>query len=220
MRKTVIPNLFFNRGKLLTRNLTPGRTFFGERTWKEGDGEYRVFDPNHSKLGAAFMKGVKEFGLKKDSLVLYLGASHGYTPSFVSDMVAAGGVFCVEFSPTVCRDLVFVCEQRGNMAPILADANHPESYENLPLVDVVFQDISQRNQVRIFLKNMQQFGKNGSTGLLALKTRSIDATQSSRSVVRTVRRELDNTPWITVIGETSLSPYEKDHGFFVVKKKA
>ena len=166
--------------RILTRNLTRGITFFDkERTTMMEGAEWRELDPKRSKLAAALARGCQQFGIKEGSVMLYLGASHGYTPSFVSDMVGPNGlVQCVEIAPVVTRDLVFVSEARENMLPILANASFPNTYawRVLP-ADVVFQDISQRDQVDIFLRNCRAFLKPGGVGLLAIKARSIDVTR-------------------------------------------
>ncbi len=216
------PNLFEERvGKkkiLLTKNLTPGKSFFEERLFKEKGTEFREWDPTRSKLAAAIVKDISQIGIKEESIILYLGASHGYTPSFVSDMVGKNGfVFAMDFAPVVVRDLIFLCEARENMAPILADANHPEEYEQqVNEVDVVYQDIAQRDQVGIFLKNCDKFLKTGGFGLLALKARSIDVAKHPKEIFKQVRAELEKH--ITIVDYRELSPFEKDHAFFVCKK--
>ncbi len=214
--------LLKERSRILTENLTPGKTFFGEETVRR-EREYRVLDPRRSKLGAALMKGLQQHGLLPGKTVLYLGASHGYTPSYVSDLVGAdGAVFCVDFAPRVVRDLVFVCEARENMAPILASANDPDSYAFVGSVDVVYQDIAQREQVGMFLKNCDRFLKAGGYGLLALKARSIDVTKRPGDIFKRVRREFEHGPASArylIIDYRELHPFEKDHAFFVVKKR-
>lgn len=209
-----------DRRNLYTQNLTPGKSFFAEQLIKDGGKEYRSWDASRSKLGAAIKKGASQVGLKEGDIVLYLGASHGFTPSFVSDMVGDKGfVFCLDVAPRVVRDLVFVCDERKNMAPLLADANHPENYKDLITkeVDVVFQDIAQRNQVQIFLKNCDAYLKKGGFGLLAVKARSIDVTKRPRDIFMQVRKDLEKH--ITVVDYRELDPFERDHAIFICKKK-
>lgn len=210
-----------NRRLLYTRNLTPGKRFFAEELIREQGAEFRSWDVSRSKLGSAIKKGISQIGIKDKDLVLYLGAAHGFTPSYVSDLVGNEGfVFCIDNAPRVVRDLVFVCEERVNMAPILADANHPEEYKDLvsPQVDVVFQDIAQRNQVEIFLKNCDAYLKKGGFGLLALKARSVDVSKRPREIFRQVRMELEKSSMI-VVDYRELEPFERDHAMFVCKKK-
>ncbi|RME31006.1 fibrillarin-like rRNA/tRNA 2'-O-methyltransferase [Candidatus Woesearchaeota archaeon] len=216
-------NFIKERSRILTVNLTPGTTFFGEELVRRGK-EYRVLDPTRSKLGAALMKGLQQHGILPGKTVLYLGASHGYTPSFVSDLVGNEGfVFCLDFAPRVVRDLVFVCEARTNMAPILASANEPETYAGVvPIVDVVYQDIAQREQVAMFLKNCDRFLRRGGYGLLALKARSIDVAKKPGEIFKRVRKEFEDgeaSKRYVLIDYRELHPFEKDHAFYVVKKK-
>ncbi|HIH24213.1 TPA: fibrillarin-like rRNA/tRNA 2'-O-methyltransferase [Candidatus Woesearchaeota archaeon] len=225
LNPTPIPNTFIVPGRfprIVTRNLTPGKRFFeNEETWFEDGMEFRQLDPGHSKLGAAIAKGCQQYGLREGSRVLYLGASHGYTPSFVSDMVGKSGmVFCLDVAPRVVRDLVFVCEARSNMMPLLADANDPGSFAwRITSVDVVFQDIAQRDQVGIFLKNVMAFVQPGGFGMLAVKARSIDVTKRPMELFKEIKRTLDSTPGIAIVDYRELDPFEKDHAFFVVKRK-
>lgn len=209
------------RRAVYTRNLTSGKSFFAEELIREKGVEFRSWDVSRSKLGAAIKKGISQIGIKDKDIVLYLGAAHGFTPSYVSDLVGNEGfVFCLDNAPRVVRDLVFVCEERINMAPILADANHPEEYKELisPQVDVVFQDIAQRNQVEIFLKNCDAFLKKGGFGLLALKARSVDVSKRPREIFRDVRMQLDKSIMV-VVDYRELEPFERDHAMFVCKKK-
>jgi len=217
-------NVYQNNNKkrfLYTRNLVPGKSLFDEELIVEVGVEYRAWDIFRSKLGAAIKKGISQIGIKQGDLVLYLGAAHGFTPSYVSDLIGKEGfVFCVDNAPRVVRDLIFVCEERSNMAPILADANHPETYKDLITkeVDVVYQDIAQRNQVGIFLKNCNEYLKRGGFGLLAVKARSIDVSKKPREIFRDVRRKLEQSSMM-VVDYRELEPYEKDHAMFVCKKK-
>ena len=205
--------------KYYTQSIYPGFKGFSEKIIKQKGLEFREVDPKRSKLIAAIAKGLSQTGIKPDSKVLYLGASHGYTPSFVSDIVGKKGVvFCLDFAPTVVRDLIFVCEQRENMIPLLKDAKKPETYkENILPVDVIFQDVAQRDQVQIFLKNIKEHLKQGGFGLLALKSRSIDVTKKPTEIFNQVRQELQKHT--TIVDQRTLEPFEKDHAFFVIKKK-
>ena len=205
--------------QIFTKNLTPGKKFFAEKTIKIKGEEYREINPERSKLGAAILKGLSQTGIKEGAIVLYLGASHGYTPTFVSDIVGSSGfVFCLDFAPRVVRDLVFVCEERENMAPMLENAIIPETYKDkVPKVDVIYQDIAQRDQVGIFLENCDLFLKKEGFGLLALKPRSIDVTRKPKDIFKETRKKLEEK--LTIVDYKELDPYEMDHAFFVVKKK-
>jgi len=203
----------------LTKNFVPGRKVYKENLYTEDDVEYREWDPTRSKLGAALAKGVSQVGIYPGSKVLYLGASTGTTSSHVSDIVGEDGfVFALDFAPRTTRELVYLCELRKNMTPILADAKHPETYaQYVTQVDAVFQDIAQRDQAEIFIKNCNMFLKQGGFGILAVKARSVDVAKKPRIVFNEVRAFLEKN--ITIVDYRELDPFERDHCIFVCKKK-
>ena len=207
------------RGKrLFTKSILKGEVHFDERIVREKGEEYREFDPRRSKLAATIMKGCTNIGIRKGDVVLYLGISHGYTSSFVSDIIGENGlIFGVDPAPRVVRDLVFLSEKRKNIIPMLVDANHPKQYlDRVSGVDIVYQDISQRNQAEIFIKNCKLFLKKGGYGLLAVKARSIDIKRRSKDIFVQIRKELDKI--FTVIDYKILDPFEKDHCMIIIKK--
>jgi len=220
-------NLFEIKNNLFTINKVPGKEPFEytdhvTRTIEGKEVELRSWDPNRSKIAAAIKKGLKRAGLKDDAIMLYLGASHGYTPSFVSDLLTKGMIFCLDFAPRVVKDLVFVCEERNNMLPILGDANKPEEYEELipkKGVNIVFQDIAQKNQVEIFIKNCDKFLKKEGYGMIAIKARSMDVTKNPDIIFKQVKKEFEENKDYNIVDYRELAPFEKDHCFITVKKK-
>ncbi|MBI3037122.1 fibrillarin-like rRNA/tRNA 2'-O-methyltransferase [Candidatus Woesearchaeota archaeon] len=177
--KLVFDGVFEEDRRLYTLNGVPKQKLFDEELLTVDGSEYRSWNPMRSKLAAAIVKGLPQLPITKNSKILYLGAAHGYTPSFISDIAAEGMVFAVDFAPRVVRDLVFVAEKRENIIPLLANANHPETYYNLVgAVDIVYQDVAQKNQLEIFTKNCSLFLKPGGYGLLALKARKPAAKRS------------------------------------------
>lgn len=205
--------------KLFTKNLDPGNKVYGEYLVDERGVEYREWNPGKSKIGAVILKGAQNIGIRKGSSVLYLGSASGTTVSHVSDMIGKEGiVFAVDLSATVMRDLLFLCERRENIIPILESASHiNELAKRVCLVDVLFQDIAQRDQVNIFLNNMDAFVKDGGYGLLAVKARSIDVTARPKSIFAQVKSQLEKR--VTIIDFRELDPFQKDHCMFIVKRK-
>lgn len=208
-----------NRIVLCTKNLTPGKKVYGEDLVKDGNDEYREWEPRRSKLGAAIVKNVSQLGIYPGIKVLYLGASTGTTSSHVSDIVGEEGfVFALDFAPRTTRELVYLCDVRKNMTPILADARHPEQYAHcVTQVDAVFQDIAQRDQAEIFIKNCNAFLKPGGFGILTIKARSVDVAKKPKQVFMEVRSFLEKK--ITIVDYRELDPFEKDHCIFICKKK-
>ena len=184
------PNLFIINKTLCTKNLSPGNQVYGETLITFKDEEYRSWDPKRSKLAALVLKGCEFFPITPFSNVLYLGAANGTTASHVSDIASGGKVYCLEFSSRAFKDLLKVAGTRGNMYPILEDAFYPERYR--PLVgniDVLYQDLSQRDQLRAFIINADTFLKPNQHGILMIKSRSIDITKSPKQVFQDVTNQ-------------------------------
>ncbi len=204
---------------LYTKNLVPGQRVYSERLVKQDKDEFRQWDPNKSKLAATILKGSTNIGIRKGDIVLYLGCSTGTTPSHVSDIIGKEGfLFGLDPAPRVLRDFVFLCEKRTNMTALLEDANHPENYKDkICQADIVYQDVAQRNQTEIFIKNCKHFLKKGGYALLAVKARSIDVTKKPKQIFNQVREELEKH--MIIIDYRTLDPFELDHCMFICKKK-
>ena len=210
-----LPGVFWDGHRLMTVNAAPGKTVYGERLVTLEGVEYRQWDPYRSKLAATILLGGRDFGLDQTSKVLYLGAASGTTASHVSDIVTNGVVHCVEVSERSFRDLVKVCETRKNMIPILEDANQPEEYSHMiEGVELVYQDIAQRNQVDIFVRNMAAF--DSGHGVLMLKSRSIDVNRRPKDVFAEVRKQLISKQ-LKVKDFIDLDRFAKDHAAFIVE---
>jgi len=186
---------------------------------------YRLWDPFRSKLGAFLLKSYSIGG--QDAItavldfqsyhkVLYLGAATGTTVSHVSDIVREGLVYAVEFSPRSMRDLLRLCESRKNVIPLLEDAAKPEIYSPiLEPVDLIYQDVAQRNQAEIVNRNVIRYLKPGGTLIFMVKTRSVDVTQPPRDVYL---EEVNRLEGVEVLKVLDLRPFHKDHWAVVAKK--
>lgn len=214
MKPTEIDGVFKRNGRLYTINRCKGRKVYGE-TLKIIDGiEYRSWNPYRSKLAAAILKGLKIEKLDKKSRVLYLGAATGTTVSHISDI--AREIYAVEYSAFAMKKFLELAKIRTNIIPILEDANHPERYKVIvPLVDFLYQDISQRNQVDIFIENMRMYLRSEGRGLLMVKARSINVSISPERVMVDVEEQL-KARGFHIIQKKELSPYEKDHFAVIV----
>ena len=112
----------------------------------------------------------------------------------------------MEFSPRSMRDLVRLCERRKNIVPILADAARPEEYAFLvEPVDLVYQDVAQRNQAEIASRNCARYLKPGGELILMLKTRSVDVTASPQAVLQAEIKNLQGLDLLQVM-DLALSP--------------
>lgn len=219
IRKTNHPNIYKNtrNNHLFTRNLTPGYSSYGEVLITYADVQYREWNPHSSKLSAAIRKGLVHTFLSEGAIVLYLGASSGTTVSHVSDIVGKTGfVFALERAPAMMRNLILLAQKRPNIAPVLADANQPRLYEkDLLPIDWLYQDIAQKNQVEIFLKNLK-FLKKNKYAFLIIKARSINVAENPSTIFDTVKKEIEKQ--VVIIQTITLEPYQKDHCLFVCQK--
>jgi fibrillarin-like pre-rRNA processing protein len=207
--------------RLATRNLTPGRTVYGERLIRFKGVEYRVWDAFRSKLAAAILKGVQTVPIKPGHRVLYLGAASGTTASHVSDIVGEKGhVYCVEFASRSLRELVNnVCAYRLNMSPFLEDARFPEKYAMfIPgKVDDIYCDVAQPEQAKILADNADVFLKESGWVMLAVKAQSIDVTMEPSEVYQREVKVLRSRGF-EVEEVVRLEPYDKAHAMIVAQR--
>jgi len=205
--------------RLYTINLTPGKNVYGEQLVKQNNIEYREWDAYGSKIAASILNGCKNIFLRKGNVVLYLGSASGTTISHVSDIVGKDGfIFAVDIAPRVMRDLIFNCEERKNIAAILADANNTKSLiERVSAVDVIYQDIAQKNQVDILIKNINMFLKKEGYAIISIKARSIDVTKYPKQIFKEVLEKLEKE--LIIVDYRPLEPYQKDHCMLICKNK-
>lgn len=205
--------------KLATKNLSPNNKVYDERLVDFDNEQYRIWNPYRSKLASAILRGLKSVPIKSGTKVLYLGAASGTTASHISDIVGKNGmVYCVEISTRPLRDLLVTCENRPNMAPILADAKKTYQYRAMiEQVDMIYQDVAHPHQTEIILKNTNAFLKGDGSALVALKARSIDVTKEPREIFKTEMKKLEEK--MKIVDSKLLDPYEEDHAMILLEKK-
>ncbi|KAI8377919.1 Fibrillarin-domain-containing protein [Radiomyces spectabilis] len=216
--------IFVARGKedlLVTKNLVPGESVYGEKRISidgpEGTKiEYRVWNPFRSKLAAAVLGGVDHIHIAPGKKVLYLGAASGTSVSHVADVVGPeGAVYAVEFSHRSGRDLINMAKKRTNVVPIIEDARHPHKYRMLvPMVDVIFADVAQPDQARIITLNAHHFLKNNGHIVISIKASCIDSTVDAATVFAREVKKLQEEK-VKPQEQLTLEPYERDHAVVV-----
>jgi rRNA 2'-O-methyltransferase fibrillarin len=101
------PGIFIAKGKdhvLVTKNLVPGESVYGEKRISIDGGvegtkiEYRVWNPFRSKLAAGVLGGLDDIFIKPGAKVLYLGAASGTSVSHVADIVGPVSVTSMRFA--------------------------------------------------------------------------------------------------------------------------
>jgi fibrillarin-like pre-rRNA processing protein len=211
--------IYRNSGQsiLVTKNLTPGTTFYGEPVYDVNGVEYRSWNPTRSKLGAVILKGIKKLPIHPGSLVLYLGVASGTTVSHVSDIVGEEGhIWGLDFAPRAIRDLLDkVIRYRNNISPILGDARQPIEYDQIVHpVDVIFADVAQPDQAEIMVKNVKHFLKKEGYIMLTVKARSIDVREDPKKIYEAQGKILEEAD-LSISEVIDLHPFEKDHAIIL-----
>ncbi|MGI0084162.1 MAG: fibrillarin-like rRNA/tRNA 2'-O-methyltransferase [Nitrososphaerales archaeon] len=210
-----------------TRNLTPGKTYYGERSAKINflgqNTEFRLWDPFRSKLSAAILNGLEVMPFREGTTCLYLGASTGTTVSHVSDLVGQKGkIFAVEVASRVAREfLENVVKYRANIVPIIADARQPEKYSSVyGEISTVYCDIAQPDQTEIAMTNCMRFldPAKGGTLCLVVKASSIDALKDKRQVFDE-QLELLKKSNFDLLQKIDLEPYDRNHAMIISKMR-
>lgn len=204
---------------LFTVNAEPGVRVYGEELRSVGPVEYRLWDPFRSKLAALLLNGAPGDLFDEGRKVLYLGGGHGTTASHLSDLWPDGEIYLVEKSPSAFAPLLSLARRRANLLPMLGDAQLPERYRaDVGEVDLLYQDVAQRDQTGIFRENAEACLSERGRGILMLKVRSVTQRASSGAIVREAREALVRAGF-HIDGETSLVPFSRDHVAFVVRRE-
>ncbi len=202
-------------GKLFTKS-SYSRSVYGEQIIRVSDYYLRYWNPKRSKLSAAILLGLKHFWIEEDSSVLYLGASTGTTVSHISDIAHRGTVFAVEVSYEPFSKLLKLSESRDNILPILEDARNPDRYGMIAHgVNIIYQDISQRDQIEIFNSNSKEF-RTARSAILILKLRSIDSSRNDMAILSKSIRKIEG---FVVVETVDLNPYDSNTYMVILRRK-
>jgi fibrillarin-like pre-rRNA processing protein len=218
MQPAGISRVFKKQNKLFTENLKTckGMKVYNEKLISYKGKEFRSWNPYRSKFAAALLNGLKNINITESSKVLYLGAATGTTVSHISDIVKDGVIYAIENSPVATKHLLELSQKRENIIPLLADANHPDRYSSITSsVDLIYQDISQRNQAEIFIHNAKRYLKKGGWGIIMVKARSIDVSLKPTKAYELVANKLKEQK-LKIVDTINLVPYEKDHAAIVI----
>ncbi len=185
---------------------------YGER-WASVDGRaLRSFEPARSKLAAGLQRGWDGPLPSAGTRWLYLGAASGTTASHVADLLGPdGALYAVERSLRPFTRLVAVAERWPNLLPLLADARVPETYaDRVPIVDGIYADVAQPDQVAIVLANAELFLRDrGGAVLLALKTSSMGRGLNAPAHLREAEAAL--APVLRLDRSVRLDPFHRSH---------
>lgn len=201
-----------NKAVLLTLNLTPGQSVYGEKLEKIDNLEYRYWDPYRSKLAAAIINGLQVDVIKEGNKVLYLGTSTGTTASHISDIIGESGLLIgVELSVRVAREFIEkVAKPRKNIIPFITDARFPERYFGFGKFDVIYCDIAQQDMTEIAISNSKLHLKDNGKLIHIIKSRSIDVLKEPLETIKNETIKLINSGF-EIKSVIRLEPFDKDH---------
>ncbi|WP_456330160.1 fibrillarin-like rRNA/tRNA 2'-O-methyltransferase [Archaeoglobus sp.] len=203
--KELMRNVYLKDGTLVTKSKYGSH--YGEKVF---DG-FREWIPWRSKLAAMILKGHR-LKLRGDEKVFYLGAASGTTVSHLADIVDEGLIYAVEYAAKPFEKLLELARERNNIIPLLFDASKPWKYSGIvEKVDLIYQDIAQKNQIEILESNAEFFLKRGGEVIIMVKARSIDSTAEPEEVFESVLRKMGEK--FKIVNHGSLMPYHKDHIF-------
>ena len=145
------------------------------------------------KLAALLAKGGPPDLWSGARKTVYLGGAHGTTVSHLSDLLDPRPHLCDREEPHAVAPLLALSQRRTNLLPILSpmpssrNATAPTSGR----LDLLYQDVAQRNQAAIFVENARAVLAAGGRGIPSCcKVRSVTRRRASAAVVRETRAEL------------------------------
>ncbi len=164
------------------------------------------------KLGAYITNGGKKWDADEAENVLYLGAAQGVTARWMAHLVPQGRILAVEKSPVASIGLIRQAREQANILPYVGDARRPETFAPaVPELGLLYQDVAQRDQVDIFLRNAATFQPR--RGFLAVKARSIAVERDPTEVIQEAAEQVQGPG--DIVDVVRLDPYHKDHAMIV-----
>ena len=164
---------------------------------------------------------MRSFFIKPGWKILYLGAASGTTVSHVSDIVGPKGlVYAVEVAHRPFREfLEKVAGKRSNVVPILADARQVFEYAwLLEIVDTVYCDVAQPDEVEIAVRNADLFLREKGFLVVALKASSVDSTRRPRDIYRAEEAKLEAAGKYRIEETVDLEPFAMMHELIVSRR--
>ncbi len=178
--------------------------------------DYVKWLPQHSKLAAAIMNGIKEMPVKPGSIILYLGAASGTTVSHVSNIIGSSGtVYAIEFSEKPFYSLLDLAGKQKNIAPIFADARKTKDYFWVEECDCIYVDMADPQEIEIAIRLSDIFLKKDGYLVIAVKSQSIDVVKSPSQVYKEAIEKLEKANF-RLLENIDLEPYEEKHSMIVL----
>ncbi|KAK1358840.1 hypothetical protein POM88_043314 [Heracleum sosnowskyi] len=185
---------------LCTKNLVCGEALPSERliSVENEDGikvEYRVWNPNKSKLAAAILCGVTNIWIKPGSRVLYLGDVRRITVFQLSDLVGLDGLVYVV---GLHDNIVNIAEKRSNVITIFENPKLCWKYRMVVgMVDVIFADVAASNEVNHIVLNAEWYLETGGHCMIATQASNTNLTSQDLFAHHHKRREFKQSEQVT-----------------------
>lgn len=214
-KKEIAHNIFVveKDGERILATKSKFPPYYGEKKFDE----LREWIPYRSKFSAMVLNGyIPE--INPAWKVLYLGAATGTTLSHFSDVFDKGMIYAVEYSAKPFSKLLKLSMERKNIIPLMKDAGRADEYSGIvEKVDFIYQDVAQKEQIKIFTMNANIFLKSEGSGLIMVKARSIDSTSEPEEIFSQALDELSKN--YDILSHGTLEPYHKDHIYIHLVKR-
>jgi fibrillarin-like pre-rRNA processing protein len=80
---------------------------------------------------------------------------------------------------------------------------------------LVYEDLADPDQIKILIRNCDEFLKDNGYAVIAIKSQSIDVTRKPKELYEECLKELKG--YFEILDKVELDPFEKAHLFVVMK---
>ena len=205
-----------NAKKIATLNLSVGSKEKDEGIIKMDSSEYRIWKPHRSKLAAAIINGMEIFPILKKSKILYFDATMENTASYISDIVGNDGkIFVVVNSNKPSDFMQKMIDRRSNITMVHHTENLVQHKSINDKVDVIYMNVSDKNNLDIAILNSKAYLKDGGYLLLVVKTADILVNKYGVEPENNQRKKIRML--FEMIQEINLADFFKDNTMIVAK---
>ena len=205
-----------NAKKIATLNLSVGSKEKDEEIIKVDGNEYRIWKPHRSKLATAIINGMEIFPILKKSKVLYFDATVENTASYISDIVGNDGkIFVVVNSNKPSNFMQKMVDKRSNVTMIHHTENLAQHKSINDKVDVIYMNVSDKNNLDIAILNSKAYLKDGGYLLLVVKTADILVNKYGVEPENNQRKKIRML--FEIIQEVNLADFFKDNTMIIAR---
>ena len=205
-----------NAKKIATLNLSVGSKEKDEGIIKMNGNEYRIWKPYRSKLAAAIINGMEIFPILKKSKILYFDATMENTASYISDIVGNDGkIFVVVNSNKPSDFMQKMIDKRSNITMVHHTENLVQHKSINDKVDVIYMNVSDKNNLDIAILNSKAYLKDGGYLLLVVKTVDILVNKYGVEPENNPRKKIRML--FEIIQEVNLADFFKDNTMIIAK---